>query len=170
MLPIVQSTADANGTAYAVWNDNAAGHPRVLIASTRNSGRTWSRPRPVAAPAAQVLLPAVAVAHDHTLCVTYYDFRNDRPGDGKLITDVWFAISRDRGRHWSEGHVAGPFDMKAAEQFTGESAPGSGAGYFLGDYTGLAPQGNSFAAAIALSSPYARPDQPAIYVAKISSR
>ena len=171
MLPVAQSATDTDGTAYVVWNDNAAGASRVLLASSRDSGRSWSQPRIVAAPGAQVLLPAVTVAHDHTVCVTYYDFRHDRPGNGKLTTDVWYAISRDHAHHWSEGHVAGPFDMKGAEHLIDDMVgAGTGAGYYLGDYTTVAAQGTSFAAALSLATPYAPPDQPAIYVAKISPR
>jgi hypothetical protein len=169
MLPIAQSATDTDGTAYVVWNDNAAGGSRLLLASSRDSGRSWSQPRIVAAPGAQVLLPAVAVAQDHTVCVTYYDFRHDRPGNGKLITDVWFAISRDHARRWSRGHVAGPFDMKGAEHLISDVV-GTGSGYYLGDYTSVAAQGNAFVAALSLATPYARSDQPAIYVAKISPR
>jgi hypothetical protein len=55
--------------------------------------------------------PTLAVASDDTVDVTYYDFRNDCPGDAELTTDVWFAHSHSGGA-FEDTHVAGPFNAR----------------------------------------------------------
>jgi hypothetical protein len=49
--------------------------------------------------------PAVAVDSPGTVGLTWYDLRNDRPGDSALTTDVWFAHSDDGGASWRQTHV-----------------------------------------------------------------
>jgi hypothetical protein len=44
--------------------------------------------------------PSAAVDSHGTVGVTWYDLRNNRPGDAALTADVWFAHSDDRGRSW----------------------------------------------------------------------
>ena len=79
-------------------------------------------------------MPAVAVARDGTIGVSYYDFRSDKPDSTISSTDYWLARSTD-GSTWSEVHVAGPFDLRIA--------PFSD-GLFLGDYQSLASVGLRF--------------------------
>jgi hypothetical protein len=64
------------------------------------------------------------------VAVSYYDFRNDVPGDDALSTDFWITHSHNGGQTFQdENHLTtSSFDMR--------TAPFAG-GYFVGDYTGL---------------------------------
>jgi hypothetical protein len=73
--------------------------------------------------------PSIAVDSHGTIGVTWYDLRNDRPGDAALTADVWFAYSADRGASWRQAHVAGPTDLRTA------LLP---AHNYVGEYQGLA--------------------------------
>jgi len=63
------------------------------------------------------------------VAVSYYDFRNDRPGDARLSTDFWITHSDDGGRSFTDESRLTPtsFDM-----------------HFVGDYTGLDHVGTVF--------------------------
>jgi hypothetical protein len=142
---------------YAVWQDGSfSGPPRgkehagIAFSQSLDGGLTWSPKIQInQVPATQAFTPSVAVAADGTVGVTYYDFRNNTPAPG-LSTDYWFvhchAATQDctNASNWSsETHVAGPFDM--------ETAPDA-AGYFVGDYEGLARSGNAFVAFFAMAN------------------
>jgi hypothetical protein len=103
--------------------------------------------------------PAIAVDSNGTVGATWYDLRNDRPGDAPLTGDVWFASSRDQGATWREVHVAGPTDLR------------SGAPAFqnrFGEYQGLAAMGHrGFAAIFALAAPFATDGPTDVFVARI---
>jgi hypothetical protein len=107
-------------------------------------------------------LPAIATRRRHTVAVTYYDLRRDRPGDGRLTTDLWLALSRDEGGHWRTVHVAGPFDVRSAARV--DDLP------FLGDYFGLAATPRGFAAVPALARPISRGGPSDVFYAPISVR
>jgi hypothetical protein len=145
------------GRVYAVWQDGSfSGPPRghehagIAFSQSLDGGQTWSQKIQInQVPATQAFTPAVAVAADGTVGVTYYDFRNNTPAPG-LPTDYWFvhchAATQDctNPASWStETHVAGPFDM--------ETAPDAN-GYFVGDYEGLARAGTSFVAFFAMAN------------------
>jgi hypothetical protein len=107
----------------------------VVIFVSDDRGTTWSdaiRVSPDFGVAA--IVPSLAIARDGTIGITYFDFRNDTADGATLVTDVWLARSVD-AVHWSETHVDGPFDFRAAP---------SANGLFLGDYQGLAAIGNAF--------------------------
>jgi hypothetical protein len=90
--------------------------------------------------------PSIAVDSRGTAGVTWYDLRNDRPGDAALTADAWFAYSNDRGRTWRQRHLAGPFDMRAP--------PFGSNGHQLGEYQGLAAlSGRGFGALFAAPAP-----------------
>jgi len=76
--------------------------------------------------------------------VVYYDMRSDTADPGTLLVDVWLTTSTD-GVHWTEGHVAGPFDL--------DIAPSAEGGLFVGDYQGLASANGVFAPFIAETNP-----------------
>jgi hypothetical protein len=147
----------STGRVYAVWQDGSfSGPPRskehagIAFSQSLDGGLTWSKKIQInQAPATQAFTPAIAVAADGTVGVTYYDFRNNTAAPG-LTTDYWFvhchaatADCTSPGSWTSETHVAGPFDM--------ETAPDAG-GYFVGDYEGLARAGNSFVAFFAMTN------------------
>jgi hypothetical protein len=145
------------GRVYAVWQDGSfSGPPRgkehagIAFSQSLDGGQTWSRKIQInTVPSTQAFTPSLAVAADGTVGVTYYDFRNNTSAAG-LTTDYWFvhchAATQDctSRSNWSgDTHVAGPFDM--------ETAPNA-AGYFVGDYEGLARAGNSFVAFFATAN------------------
>jgi hypothetical protein len=150
----------ADGTAFAVWWQRGSdGRGEVVLSRSRDGGRHWSAPKAVAGATRSAFLPAVATGRRHTVGVTYYDLRRDRPGDGRLTTDAWFALSRDAGAHWRTAHVAGPFDLRSAADVDGTP--------FLGDYFGLAATRRGFAAVPALARPISRDGPSDVFYAPI---
>ena len=86
--------------------------------------------------------PAVAVAANGTVAVSYYDFRNNTAAPGTL-TDYWLATVPAPATNpstWSEVRLTNSsFNLEQAPtRFNG--------GFFLGDYEGLAAAGNDFVA------------------------
>jgi hypothetical protein len=122
------------GALYVVWADGLGTNVNsVVLAKSTDGGRHWSTPQIVdETPGPHAFNGTVEVTADGTVAVMYYDFRNNTPAPG-LPTDVWLTHSHDGGATWSEQHVTGPFDMKAAP---------IARGFFLGDYQGLAAIGN----------------------------
>jgi hypothetical protein len=91
--------------------------------------------------------------------VTWYDLRNDKPGDDALTADVWFAHSDNRGASWSQTHVAGPTDLRTAPL---------AAHNHVGEYQGLAAlRGRGFAAIFTLAAPQAKDGPTDIFFARI---
>ena len=145
-----------NGTLYAVWDDgrfNGGAYDEIAFSQSTDDGQTWSAPikvnqTPSTVPVGdrQAFTPAVHVASDGTVGISYYDFRNNTPAPG-LVTDAWLVHCHSDCTNptgWSESHLAGPFNL--------EQAPVA-RGFFLGDYEGLASIGNSFSAFFAQAGP-----------------
>jgi hypothetical protein len=164
---VISTALAADGTAYVVWNEiRSTRSARILISRSRDRGRTWSRPGTVARLGSQAFVPNVAVMPDGTVGVTFDDFRNDRPGDGKLSTDVWFRHSHDGGRSWRERHLAGAFDMLTAPRTSSTAI----AGRFVGDYQGLVALPNGFGAVFAQAKPAARAGPSDVFFARVAVR
>jgi hypothetical protein len=131
-----------NGTLYAVWSDgrfSGFNHDDVALSRSTDGGLTWSNPIKVNASPAGVaaFTPAVDVASDGTVAVTYYDFRNNTPDPGTLPTDAFAVFSHDGGSTFGNEVRLTPtsFDLDLAPR---ASAP------FLGDYVGLGHAGSTF--------------------------
>lgn len=128
--------------AYMTWEDALPSAPtigRILFSQSTDGGLTWSAPVVISKTTRGVdaFVPTIAVAANHTVGVTYYDFRNNTPG-GTADTDYWLvrcAAACTDGASWSETHVAGSFDLHQAPVARGE---------FLGDYQGMTTNGNVF--------------------------
>ena len=137
-----------SGQLYAVWEDERFGRGKydsIALSTSTNGGRTWSSavkvnktPTDIPTGNRQAFTPAVDVAKDGTVSVTYYDFRNNTRNPNTLPTDYWMVHCHasktgdcSRGSQYG-GEVRltnAPFDM--------ERAPVA-RGYFVGDYEGLA--------------------------------
>ena len=144
----------SNGDLYAVWQDGRfddGRHASVALSSSTDGGLTWTpatkinkTPTTIPTGDQQAFTPAVDVAEDGTVAVSYYDFRHNTANPDTLPTDYWMvhchpSAARDcskSGDFGQETRLTGtPFDM--------EKAPVAG-GYFVGDYEGLANDGGDF--------------------------
>ena len=143
-----------NGNLYAVWQDaRFSGFDEIAFSESTDGGFTWSTPIIInQTPAStnplrqQAFLPSVAVNADGVVGVTYYDFRND--DDTGELADHWFiscAVSCSNPTSW--GGEARLTD----DSFDYSQAPFAN-GLFLGDYVGLASDGDSFVAFFQQSS------------------
>ena len=127
---------------YVVWEDALPDAPRIgriSFSQSSDGGVTWSAPTVISKTtgAIDAFIPTVAVNSNHTVGVTYYDFRNNIPG-GAATTDMWLttcATSCTNPASWTETHAAGPFDLRQAPVAGGE---------FIGDYMGMTTNGSVF--------------------------
>jgi hypothetical protein len=128
--------------------------PRILVMPDGSLLAVFAR-----AVSAFAFEPSIAVDSTGTVGVTWYDLRNDRPGDAALTADFWFAHSGDRGGSWRQTHVAGPTDLRTAP------LPSHG---FVGEYQGLAGlRGHGFAAVFTMAAPLAKDGPTDIFFARI---
>ncbi len=143
----------SNGHLYVVYEDpllsgNQASSIAFIMSADR--GLTWSAPvavnqTPASVPPGnrQAFHPAVAVAADGTIGVTYYDFRfNDSvPG---LATDFWLVHCHPSVTTPATEVSSWRSETRLTDtSFNFETAPDVGA-YFLADYYGLSAAGNDF--------------------------
>lgn len=147
-----QSMARAGAAIWMTWSDiSVRGHDRgrVHLAVSRDGGRTW-RTRVAVERPGPVIFPTIAARRDGTLGLTWYDYRDDAPGDEPWTTGSWFASSTDGGRTWRG-------DVRLGDAFDTRSVPGrvDYPGYFLGDYFGLVALPGAFASAFMTGEPVA---------------
>jgi len=77
-----------DGTVYvATERDTSVTSGGIGIARSRDGGRTWISTA-VSGVTAFAFLPSIAVDAHGTAGVTWYDLRNDRPGDAALTADA----------------------------------------------------------------------------------
>jgi hypothetical protein len=143
----------ANGRLYAVWQDARFSdfqNDSIAFSQSLDGGLTWSAPikvngTPTGIPAGnqQAFTPSVHVADDGTIGVTYYDFRNNTPSV-PLLTD-YFAVHCHPTSPTACGDTAnwGNEVRLTNTSFDMRQAPFA-AGFFTGDYEGLASDGNDF--------------------------
>jgi BNR repeat-like domain len=131
----------SSGVMYAVWEDGQFSNltrEGIAFSSSSDGGLTWALPVQVnQVPEVQAFNPAIAVAADGAVAVTYYDFRTDSTDPATLLTSYWRITSIDGGKTWTEVPLIAAFDLLTAPMATG-------AGYFVGDYAGLASSGDRF--------------------------
>jgi hypothetical protein len=153
------TAAGPDGSVYIAFEDNtSASSGAIGIARSRDGGRTWTTGT-LPGVSAYAFEPAIAVDSHGTVGVTWYDMRNDRPGDDALTADVWFAHSNDHGATWRQTHIAGPTDLRPADL----PVPN-----YVGEYQGLAAlRGRGFAAIFTLAAPQARNGPTDIFFARI---
>jgi hypothetical protein len=126
-----------------------AGVDQIAFTMSDDDGATWSDPVKVSqTPSSsdvaneQAWVPAVHVADDGTIGVTYYDFRNNNTNPG-VPTDHWMVHCHsacDVAANWgSEVRLTNTsFDIEQAPFARGPN------GFFLGEYEGLSNIGNTF--------------------------
>jgi hypothetical protein len=145
-FPVLDAAVAADGTAYVVWNEiSSTTSSRILLASSKDGGQTWSQPKPVAKLSTQGFLPAIAVTNKGLIGVLWDDFSGDVSGDQRLTTQVEFASSSNGGRTWIKQKLGRPFDMLTTSRTSSTEV----SGYFVGDYQGIAPSKQGFAAIFA---------------------
>lgn len=143
-----------NGNLYATWQDiRFNGVDQIAFSMSTDGGDTWSDPIKVSQtpPSADVAneqawVPAVDVADNGTVAVTYYDFRFNTPDPG-VPTDHWMVhchpgvsvTCADAGDWGDELRLTD-------ESFDTEQLPFARGpfGYFVGEYEGLSSTGNTF--------------------------
>ena len=135
-----------SGALYVVWEDSrftSGARDGIALSKSIDEGVTWST-KPVrvnGAPATQAFTPSIAVAQGGKIGVTYYDLRNDNPGDNsQLLATAWLATSTDGGLTFQESAIGGPFDLRSAAR----TKEGTREFYFIGDYQGLVTSGANF--------------------------
>ena len=133
------------GELYVVWEDarfSGGRFDEVALSRSLDGGATWSTPKRVNRETGDAAVsPMVAVGADGTVGVSYYDFRNATQSvdESTLPTNYWLTTSRRGGNAFDteEAIIGSPFDLKSAA---------SAGGYFVGDYQGLAADGDAFVA------------------------
>ncbi len=151
-----------NGNLYLAWQDDRfSGSTRcvtptgsiridsIVFSQSTNGGASWSTPVQInqTPPSAlhpcrqQAFVPAIVVASDHTVVVTYYDFRNDAGPAGVFEGADYFAVFCKPGSNCSlPGSWVGNEKKLTDAPFSPFNildAPVA-RGHFLGDYMGLA--------------------------------
>lgn len=154
----LSAAASNDGNVYVVWEHQSSPTSATIdVARSQDGGLTWSV-APMPGVSAFAFEPSVAVDSHGTVGVTWYDLRNDEPGDAALTADYWFAHSDDAATSWQQTHVAGPTDLRTAPLAAHNR---------VGEYQGLAALRVGFAAAFTLAAPQAKHGPTDIFFARI---
>jgi hypothetical protein len=133
----------STGQLFAVWQDarfSGFAHDEVALSTSSDGGQTWSTPKRVDTPNGQsAFTPSVAVASNHTIGVTYYQF--DTTSSGSEPTN--YFIKKFSLLDLTSGDLSGIAATRVAGPFNMLNAPFA-RGYFVGDYEGLKTVGSSF--------------------------
>lgn len=113
---------------------------------------------PVVRERAQPFIPAVAVAGNGSVGVTWYQVPAGKGGK-ELNAVVRFAWSSDRGVTWRFLRLAGPFDLHSADISSG--------GDFVGDYQGLVGLPAGFGAVNTLAKPDSRAGPTDVFFSEV---
>lgn len=96
-VPVAISGAGSGRTIQAVFQMDSG---RILHAASRDSGLTWTDPKPIAETPITIFQVLHLRARDSTLAVSFTEARSEESIRARLI------VSRDEGRSWSEEPVA----------------------------------------------------------------
>jgi len=142
----------------AVWHDISADGTSSIVVARSTTLDTWSTTIVHSSPV-QAFKTALAFGSDQTVAVSFYDFRNDSPGDATLGTDVWMKLSSD-GVTWDEVHLGGPFDLRAMPTHGSTILPG-------GDYFGVVSTPGGFATMFQMGQPSAIEGPSDVFLARV---
>ena len=130
------------GKLYAVWQDGRFSGNRydeIAVSSSADLGATWSTPARLNTDTGRPAFdPAIAVATNGTVGVSYYDFRALSATDTTTLPTGYWLKELNPG---AAGFGADVALWPAAQPFNLMAAPVVSGGYFLGDYQGLAGSG-----------------------------
>ncbi|TML01142.1 MAG: exo-alpha-sialidase [Actinobacteria bacterium] len=155
----ILAAAGPGGAVYLCWSEpRRSADSVVAVVRSDDGGLTWSQPMTVVSERAQPFIPAVAVAGDGTVAVSWYEVPADKDGK-ELPAVVRFGWSVDRGRTWRFLRLAGPFDLHSADITTG--------GDFVGDYEGLVGLPAGFAALNAVAKPDSRSGPTDLFFSRV---
>jgi BNR/Asp-box repeat len=133
-LPAFAADPAAAGHLYLVWADERQHHAEIVLSASRDSGQTWSAPVLVndnpLGDGANHAQPALAVAPDGVVSVTFFDTRND---PAHRLLDVYLAQSVDGGATFLPNVrvTSQSIDPSLHTPLDGSGTP------FFGDYQGL---------------------------------
>lgn len=133
------------GVLHVAWQAKEEDVPRIMVARSRDQGRTWSTPVAVNDTPDErgVFNPAIAASPDGLhLTVIFYDKRHD-DGTGRWV-DLYLAESFDGGTTWE------PNVRITTESSDLEKAPLTSGRRMLGDYQGIVPALNLETPGVAL--------------------
>jgi hypothetical protein len=133
------------GTPYVAWQDarfNGGRYDEVAVSFSADGGAHWSAPARANTPTGRPAFdPALKVAADGTVGLTYYDFRNlSATNTSTLPTNYWLRKAPAGGTAFGIDIPVIPAD----EPFDMLAAPSVARGPFVGDYMGLTAVGSVF--------------------------
>ena len=136
-LPAFAADPSHSGRLYLAWMDQQQGQSNILVATSSDNGQTWSAPLRVndgpsgsGANADNASQPALAVAPDGVVSVTFFDARNDPT---RYLLDVYLTQSRDHGASFTPNVRV---TTASSDPRTGTPRDEGGT-LFFGDYQGL---------------------------------
>ena len=143
-----------NGSLYAVWEDGRFSNSQyndIAFSMSADGGFTWSAPirvnqTPLNIPPLdrQAFLPAIAVAGNGTIGVSYYDFRFNDPNPG-LPTDRWLVQCQPSSTTAASDTACWGNEVRLTNSsFNMEAVFILPEGFFVGDYLGLAGDRDAF--------------------------
>src|SRR5215510_1155724 len=149
------ASSPGQGNLYIVWQDSrfsSFAHDSIAFSKSTDGGLTWSptiainrTPMNIASGNQQAFTPAIRVAADGTIAVTYYDFRNNTPDPTTLPTDAFIVHCHATAAAASCTHAS---DWASETRLTPTSFDTRNApiarGFFLGDYAALTVVGSEF--------------------------
>lgn len=105
----VQAAVDDGGKLYVVWNERQGEHMPILIATSDDSGASWSEPTVVAATGIHAL-PWAAARENGTLALGWYGSWNatgdPQEADDSTEWNALLAVSNDGGATFSFGRAS----------------------------------------------------------------
>jgi hypothetical protein len=132
------------GALYVVWEDarfSGGQYDEIALSTSVDGGAHWTAPARLNTPTSRPAFnPAIRVAADGTVGITYYDFRSLAPGNTTTLPTGYWLKKSPRGGSFSADIAIVPAD----QPFNLLAAPSVRGGLFVGDYEGLAVVGSVF--------------------------